>query len=393
MRGTAKGIWISVHRYVGLAVGVWLFAVGATGAILANYRELDAFLHPEFFSAANSPRHPDLDAMVANVRAAYPDRLVLFLDRYFLNTNETYPFILSAPLPVTPDGLDLTSIGNFEAAASLEVFVDPATANIVGARPYWTWIKIMRGFHRELFVPGTGRRFLGVLAVITFITCVAGGVLWWRDARGRMKRALSFRRSSSAPRILRDTHTVLGAYALIVIGWLSLTAALICYETPLRDLSNWVMNAERPRPVPVAPSTNFASLNLARDKAIAEYPNSDVVLIRMTKTPDGRLVFRLYPDDEPTSIYTRQVYINAGTADVVGYFDPDRQPWTDSLFGVWLIWFHNGGMFGLPFNFLNVAAGLILASLFPTGIYIWWRKRASRVASHGGAGPSAGRFS
>jgi uncharacterized iron-regulated membrane protein len=87
----------------------------------------------------------------------------------------------------------------------------------------------------------------------------------------------------------------------------------------------------------------------------------------------------LYPDDEPISIYTRQVYLHAGTAQIVGRFDPDRQPWTDSLFGVWLIWFHNGGMLGLPGNILNVAAGLILASLFPTGIYIWWRKRPARV--------------
>jgi uncharacterized iron-regulated membrane protein len=70
----------------------------------------------------------------------------------------------------------------------------------------------------------------------------------------------------------------------------------------------------------------------------------------------------------------------------VGRFDPDRQPWTDSLFGVWLIWFHNGGMLGLPGRILNIAAGLILASLFPTGLYIWWRKRASRVRRRALAG-------
>ena len=379
LRSAGEGPWIVIHRYIGLVVGLWMCAVGITGTIMAYYQEIDVFLNPELFAATNSPRHPDLDAMVSTIHAAHPDRFILFLDRYFLSQDETYPFVLSEPMPATAGGLDLTSIGNFEAAASLEVFVDPRTNRIVAERPYWTWIKILRDFHRELFFPGQGRKFLGVLAIILFSTCVAGGVLWWRDGRRKLKRALSFRLSASGPRLIRDTHTVFGAYALVVIGWLSLTAALICYETPLRNLANTIMGRQPPAAPVVRDSSAFASLNAARDVALAEYPNSDIVLIRMAKRPRGRLVFRMYPDDEPISIYTRQVYVNAGSAQIVGRFDPDAQPWTDSLFGVWLIWFHNGGMLGLPGKLLNVAAGLTLASLFPTGLYIWWRKRPSRV--------------
>jgi len=374
-----EGPWIFFHRYIGLLLGIWVFAVGVTGTVMANYRQIDAFLNAELFVATDSPRHPNLDAILTTINAAYPDRFVLSLDRYFLSRDESYPFILSEPMPMGASSLDLTSIGNYESAASLEVFVDPRTAMIVGTRPYWTWIKVMRNFHRELLFPGEGRKFLGALAIMLFLTCIAAGVLWWRQSRGRIKRALSVRLSSSGPRLIRDTHTVFGAYALVVIGWLSLTAALICYETPLRNLANAIIGEQHSAPISVPAASSFVSLNTARDVALAEYPNSDVVLIRMAKTPQGRMVFRLYPDDEPISIYTRQVYVHAGTGQIVGRFDPARQPWTDSLFGVWLIWFHNGGMLGLPGNILNVAAGLILASLFPTGIYIWWRKRPARI--------------
>ncbi|MDX2222430.1 MAG: PepSY-associated TM helix domain-containing protein [Rhodospirillaceae bacterium] len=372
-------LWMFVHRYVGLILGVWLCAVGATGAIMAYYQEIDVLLNPELFAAQDSPRHPDLDRMIGAVRVAHPDRFILYLDRYALSRDETYPFVLSARLPVIDGRLDVSRIANYDDAAELEVFVDPATAKIVGERDYWTWIKLARLFHRELLMPAKGRKFMGAMGVVLFVSSIAGAVLWWRDGRKRLKRALTVRAGAPMPRLIRDTHTVFGIYASLVIGWLSLTAALICYETPLRELSNWLMGREPAAPVKVAPATDFLSMNRARDIALAEYPNSDVVLIRMAKTPDARLVFRLYPDDQPVSIYTRQVYVNAGTGDIVGRFDPDRQPWTDSLFGVWLIWFHNGGMLGTAGKALNVFAGLVLASLFPTGVYIWWRKRASRA--------------
>jgi uncharacterized iron-regulated membrane protein len=399
MAASAKVDWlVFVHRYVGLVIGLWLFAVGSTGAILAYYREIDVALNPALFTptTADNPQHPDLDAMLANVRAAYPDRFVLNIDRYALSRDENYPFILSKPLPRVGNGLDLSSIGNYEAASDLQVFVDPATARIIGERSHWTWINWLRDFHREMFLPGAGgRRIIGIAGLFLFLSTVIGGFLWWRDARKHMKRSFTLRLSSPGPRLIRDGHTVLGIYAIIFIGWLSLSAAMICYETPLRNFSDWLLRPERVaqnfetlinKADQAAPTADgIVSLNFARDLALTDHPASDVVLIRMPKSAASRFSFRLYPTDQDITIYTRQVYIDAGSGRIVGRFDPDRQPWTDSFFGVWLIWFHNGTMLGDVGRVFNIFAGLVLASLFPTGVYIWWKKRKARIPKRSAA--------
>jgi uncharacterized iron-regulated membrane protein len=380
-------IWI--HRYVGLAFGAWLFCVGLSGALLAYYREIDVALNPALFAVADAPQHPDLDRMYAAVKAAYPDRFVLYIERYGLARGEVHFFELTKPLPRIATGLDLSSIGNYDDAYDLQVFVDPATGQIIGERSHWTVLNFLRDFHREFFAPPIGRKFMGAAALFVFGAAVIGVVLWWRDARKHLKRALTFRASSSAPRLIRDGHTVLGFYASLFIAWLSLSAALICYETPLRNFSDWLLRPAREaqnfetlvatadRTVHLAGS-DIVSLNQARDLALTDHPNSDVVLIRMPKSAVARFSFRLYPLDQDPQVYTRQVYIDAGSGLIVGRFDPARQPWTDSLFGVWLIWFHNGTLLGDMGRAVNIFAGLVLASLFPTGLYIWWKKRRAR---------------
>ncbi|MDX2142794.1 MAG: PepSY-associated TM helix domain-containing protein [Rhodospirillaceae bacterium] len=387
----AKPDWlIWIHRYVGLTVGLWLFFVGASGAILAYYRELDVAFNPDLFAVKDAPQHPDLDRMLETVQAAHPNRFVLYVERYGLERGEAHFFNLTRELPRTAAGLDLSSIGNYDDAYDWQVFVDPATNRIIGERSYWTTLNFLRDFHREFFAPPTGRDFLGALGLTLFVSAVIGVVLWWRDAKKHLKRALTFRASAAVPRLIRDGHTVLGFYAALIIGWLSLSATLICYGGELREFADWVLRGGKPAQnfesvvmeaehKPVAVAERMYSLSRARDTALTDHPNSDVVLVRMPKTPAARYTFRLYPTDEDKTLYTRQVYIDAGTGEIVGRFDPKRQPWTDSLFGLWLIWFHNGTMLGDVGRAFNIFAGVVLASLFPTGLYIWWKKRRARV--------------
>jgi len=82
--------------------------------------------------------------------------------------------------------------------------------------------------------------------------------------------------------------------------------------------------------------------------------------------------------------HTRQVEVSAETGLPFMRFDPDLLTTPQAFFNMWMIWIHNGHFLGMPDRLVVLATGVILSLLFPTGLYIWFRKRKSRVAVHRG---------
>ncbi|HEY8214175.1 MAG TPA: PepSY-associated TM helix domain-containing protein, partial [Methylocystis sp.] len=46
----------------------------------------------------------------------------------------------------------------------------------------------------------------------------------------------------------------------------------------------------------------------------------------------------------------------------------------------WLVELHTANLFGLPYRIFVCGMGLLTAMLSVTGVYIWWKKRAARLA-------------
>jgi uncharacterized iron-regulated membrane protein len=55
-------------------------------------------------------------------------------------------------------------------------------------------------------------------------------------------------------------------------------------------------------------------------------------------------------------------------------FDPRRQPPANTL-PLWVIFLHNGQMFGLAGRAMVLAEGLTLCGLALTGPWLWWARR------------------
>ena len=143
---------LTIHRYVGLVLGAWLTLMGLSGAILVFSKEIEQGMNPLGLVSQPGPERPDFDQAIANVQAAYPDHVILVYNRPNLDSRETLRFTLTPPNPTRPLG------GDGEKLSDLEVFVDPHTAQVLGARPYHTGFRFLSSFHKELLTPGTGER-------------------------------------------------------------------------------------------------------------------------------------------------------------------------------------------------------------------------------------------
>ncbi len=363
---------LKIHRYVGLVLGAWLTLVGFSGAVLVFWKEIDQRTTPMSLVTQAGPDRPDFDQAIAHVQAAYPDRVILSYNRPNLDPRESLRFTLTKPNPKRPLG------GDGESLSDLEVFVDPHTTQILGARPYHIGWRYLQSFHKELLVPGTGERVLGVLGLIVLTTAIAGIVLWWRDNKKRPARGLQIRLSSSKPRLIRDFHTVIGIYVALIIAFQATTGALVADWFQVRTFVLGFFEPPMPfAPPPAVPETRVTA-NQARDAALALYPDHDTTMIELPRNPGGIYNVRLFPRTADKTDHMRQALVSGLSGKVVRVFDPDQVSLPARIMNLWMIWIHNGNFFQLPGKIVILIGGLGLGTLFPTGLYIWWRKRPSR---------------
>ena len=74
-----RRIAVLMHRYVGLALAIFLIMSGLTGSIIAFNHELDAWLNPSLFERANdAPAMAPLD-LIAAIERQEPSVFVSFI--------------------------------------------------------------------------------------------------------------------------------------------------------------------------------------------------------------------------------------------------------------------------------------------------------------------------
>ncbi|QNA86290.1 PepSY domain-containing protein [Sphingomonas sp. So64.6b] len=392
-QASRRTLWTTIHRYIGLSIMLFLLIAAVSGCILCFAPQLDRALNRDLFVVDGASSASDPLAKIERLSAARPDLQIV---GFPLNNlpGATIPVEVMATPGGTAPGFD-------------QVFLDPANGHIVGVREKragWDRRHIVEGiaqFHFTLLAGDAGRWFMGVMALAWLVGNLVGVYLTWPRKRPYLKnwrRMWRFSLKSVLGRLMLDIHRSTGLWLLIGVTALAYTSVCLnfyaeAYEPTVIRIAPLKRSLfDRPAPFPngTRPALTFREAvalgkrQVARDglkwKPATMLYRPDWNLYGMTLTNDGTLNYRALGP-----IYYYFDARGGALAHVVNPYDDSA-----GLVMIRMLYpLHSGQIGGWPTIAIVFLLGLATIEMIVTGFYVWWKKRASRLAAERSAAKRA----
>lgn len=362
----------TVHKWVGLTLGLLFALLGLTGSLLVFYPELDLAFNPQ--RAASRPATITAYApIVETLRLSEPARPGTW--RIELPTADNAPINARYYKPAETA---------HRAFAPLIITLDPATLRVTSQR-FWgndvfTWLY---NLHYSLLLEEDGKILLGIASLPLILLLISGLYLWW-PAPGKWIGALSIKSGAAWKRRIYDLHAKPGVYSLLLVGTLTTTGLLLVvpgWFTPgierLSPLAH--MYHGNGQSTPQAPQI---TADEAVRIALQRFPAAKVRWIHTPAPDQGFWRIQMRQAGEPNRRFPRtNVWIDASTGNILAIRDPQQNSAGDTLMD-WLHPLHNGEAFGLPGRIVAFACGLLPLLALVTGFIRWRHKVRPRLHTH-----------
>ena len=402
-RISIRHFWVLVHRYVGLAMAVFLVLVGLTGSLLAFYSELDRLVCPQFFVANTGSKPLDIATLAENAALLEPKAQV---DSVWFDHDLAQVQVYVSPRidPQTQQSYEL----DFE-----QLMLNPFTGEELGRR---NWGAISEGFHNlmpfiyklhySLALEDIGTWMLGITALVWTLDCFVGFYLtlptkpridkhsnllqprssFWQ----RWQIAWKIKWRASAKRVTFDLHRASGLWLwlmLLVFAWSSVymnlwdtvytktTQLVFDYHAPWTDLPNLDKPLENPTLTwrqAYERAVTLSNVSANEQHFIIDYP---VYLILDRDHGVFDYKFRSSLDFQDKFGGTR-LFFDANTGEQKLLLLPSGQ-YNGNTVTQWLVAWHIANVFGMPYRIFVFVLGLAIVMLSVTGVLIWWAKTQS----------------
>jgi uncharacterized iron-regulated membrane protein len=337
---------VSVTPWIGRILGIYVCAVGISGSIVVLEEGLTRL------SRCFDP--------AADVKSRFPG--YEFSEIFF--PIESEPALQFSGSMRRPDGKTET----------LDVYVDPATGQVLGTTDRRFWISRIHALHVELLAGPTGLSLNGCGAVLLLMLAATGTVIWWRGIR-RWSQAFRVDFSRKWSRINFDLHSAVGVWFLffvliwgvsgVYLVWPDSFVSFLDRLTPARSgLSPTVVATARSgEPLP------FVSLV---EKTAKMYPGSRLLEVEFAQRRGDPLVVVVAPDE--TFRRAAHVYFDPVTGEVLRTWTRGQGQTLGARILPWLADLHFGERWGIEVKLLWAACGLALPILAVTGSVMYWNR-------------------
>ena len=372
----AKSLWIFIHRWIGIIVGLPIALIGLSGSLILFAPLMLAMQHGDLLerSGPASKQTTSPSSWVAAVRA--------------VNTSKLEIIAVSAPnsSPIAAD--TALVIGHTHEGADGDkhrVFsVNPDTGKVQGYYDFEaSYAYIPVGIHTSLLIPMIGLDVVAVIGVILLISSATGIYLWWPRPKS-WKAALRFSLSAKSLARWFSLHNFIGLYSAIAIFIVSATGVWMLKP-------EWVEPAiETVTSLRSAPSASLMATNGSCATATAAEAALDLAMAQ----PKARLAYLLSPEEDrkffevnlskPGHWNARDgnttIYVDPNCAKIVSIIDGDKLSAGETAKRA-SVPMHSGLMFGTIGEILVFFSGLALPILYVSGLILWWRRRKRARAS------------
>jgi uncharacterized iron-regulated membrane protein len=354
-----KRLWIQVHLWLGLTLGVLGIFIGITGSILVYDNEIDAWLCPR--------RHVVSGTQAAQPYGEYVKRAAQALE------GRARP--LSVRLPEA-DGMPVVVLARArDGGAFTRLYLDPPTGKVLDAVPGGGFIGWVHAFHENLTLREyMGREIVGLAGFAMLISSLSGICLWW-PARGRFREALGARPGF---RLSRNLHYLFGSYGALVLAMLSFTGIWLAYADAGRAVVS-AFSPVAPRNIQ-APEAAKGGKPVALEDAVriaqALYPGAPVAGFGLPAGPRGAYRVSLNIGGSTAPVSNASVFIDPRSGKVLRNNGPATRSRGDNFLILQRL-LHGGDALGPVGRGLIFVAGLLPALFVTTGTMMWLKKRGT----------------
>ena len=400
--GLYRRIW-RWHFFAGLVCVPFIFSLAVTGAIYLFHQQIDDVVY------ARQMLH-DAPATEADLS---PARLIAAALREY--PGQPKAFVVPA------NGAHNAQVDVIRAdGTTLQVFLDPATGKVAGTIGEGERLMtIVKHIHSLAIAGNAGKVAIEIVAGWIIVLMVSGAYLWW--PRGRRAGVASIRPQAQGRVWWRDLHAVTGAYAGIIILFLTLTgmpwsifwgknvnAWLTAHDLGVpRGMWSGVPKSTLPPsalgelpwsqqqdalPASDDPHAEHKTMAARRNHAAPGYVlldrsgvvGPDAVVAQLAAIGMDRN-YRLALPRDAAGVYSairtpgqlagqRVIHIDQYSGKVLMNIGAEQ---TGAIGRVteWGVSVHQGGEYGTPNLLVMLAGCLALMGLCVSGIVMWWKRR------------------
>lgn len=373
MRKTWRKWWLQCHLVLGLSVGLLFSLLGLTGSLLVFYLDIEAALEPQTRVYLTHQVAVDPDRVLQVLRQQYPQREGPW--RIEMPLHDTDPVRVRYMKPVERLGAGF---------APLLLTLDSSTLT-VSSEKYWgdggmTWVYDL---HYRLLAGEAGRQIVGFAGLALSLSLLSGLCLWWPRWRHAAKTLKLQWRHTPAKRVY-DLHVLSGAYGALVLLVLSLSGAALVWPQEARSLLFGPAEMHKvPGSVPVNDRVSRISLRQAMQVSQSKFTNAQVRWLHTSGVQGEPIGIRMRQPSEPGRRFPKTwVWVHPENGDILHWDDPLHDPWQEQFMN-WMHPLHNGEALGRTGRWLVFLAGLLLPTLFVTGVVRWRQKRRAQMKTTG----------